>query len=73
MVSVSDGGCVGGVLSEHGGIVLVGEETVAAGAGTAGVRASDHATGVVRHASAGPDLAIDCAREQGLDLPMITG
>ena len=30
-------------------------------------------TGVMRHADAGYDIAIDCAREQGLDLPMITG
>ena len=32
---------------------------------------NDPATGVMRHADAGYDEAIDCAREQGLDLPMI--
>ena len=31
----------------------------------------DPATGVMRHADAGYDEAVDCAREQGLDLPMI--
>ncbi|WP_230387767.1 hypothetical protein, partial [Pseudomonas guariconensis] len=30
-------------------------------------------TGVMRHADAGYQIAIDCAKEQGLDLPMITG
>ncbi|MCO7608558.1 hypothetical protein NJF44_25350, partial [Pseudomonas guariconensis] len=29
--------------------------------------------GVMRHADAGYQIAIDCAKEQGLDLPMITG
>jgi urocanate hydratase len=33
---------------------------------------NDPATGVMRHADAGYDIAIECAREQGLDLPMIT-
>jgi urocanate hydratase len=32
---------------------------------------NDPATGVMRHADAGYEIAIDCAREQGLDLPMI--
>jgi urocanate hydratase len=32
---------------------------------------NDPATGVMRHADAGYDIAIDCAREQGLDLPMV--
>jgi len=32
---------------------------------------NDPATGVMRHADAGYQIAIDCAREQGLDLPMI--
>ena len=32
---------------------------------------NDPATGVMRHADAGYDIAIDCARNQGLDLPMI--
>ncbi|WP_459782673.1 hypothetical protein, partial [Photobacterium sp. R1] len=33
---------------------------------------NDPATGVMRHADAGYDIAINCAKEQGLDLPMIT-
>ena len=32
---------------------------------------NDPATGVMRHADAGYDIAVDCAREQGLDLPML--
>jgi len=32
---------------------------------------NDPASGVMRHADAGYEIAIDCAREQGLDLPMI--
>ncbi|MGE4437236.1 hypothetical protein, partial [Achromobacter sp.] len=35
------------------------------------VLTNDPGTGVMRHADAGYDIAIDCAREQGLDLPMI--
>jgi urocanate hydratase len=33
---------------------------------------NDPATGVMRHADAGYDIAINCAQEQGLNLPMIT-
>ena len=32
---------------------------------------NDPATGVMRHADAGYDIAVECAREQGLDLPMV--
>jgi urocanate hydratase len=32
---------------------------------------NDPGTGVMRHADAGYEMAVDCAREQGLDLPMI--
>ena len=34
---------------------------------------NDPATGVMRHADAGYDIAIDCARDNGLNLPMIGG
>ncbi|WP_235978851.1 hypothetical protein, partial [Zestomonas carbonaria] len=34
---------------------------------------NDPGTGVMRHADAGYQIAIDCAKEQGLNLPMITG
>ncbi|MCO7634484.1 hypothetical protein NJF54_21950, partial [Pseudomonas guariconensis] len=37
------------------------------------VLTNDPGTGVMRHADAGYQIAIDCAKEQGLDLPMITG
>jgi urocanate hydratase len=33
---------------------------------------NDPATGVMRHADAGYEIAVDCAREQGMDLPMVT-
>jgi urocanate hydratase len=32
---------------------------------------NDPGTGVMRHADAGYDIAVECAREQGLDLPMV--
>jgi urocanate hydratase len=37
------------------------------------VLTNDPATGVMRHADAGYDIAIKCAEEQGLDLPMLKG
>ena len=37
------------------------------------VLTNDPGTGVMRHADAGYDIAIECAREQGLKLPMING
>ena len=37
------------------------------------VLTNDPGTGVMRHADAGYDIALDCAREQGMDLPMVRG
>ena len=34
---------------------------------------NDPGSGVMRHADAGYDIAVDCAREEGLDLPMLDG
>jgi len=53
--------------------VIVCDGTDAAAKRIARVLWNDPATGVMRHADAGYEVAIDCAREQGLDLPGILG
>ena len=63
----------GGIgYSQHAGLVIVCDGTEAAAARLARVLHNDPASGVMRHADAGYQEAIDCAREQGLKLPMIT-
>jgi urocanate hydratase len=57
--------------SQHAGQVIVADGTDDAARRLARVLWNDPASGVMRHADAGYDLAIDCAREKGLDLPMI--
>jgi urocanate hydratase len=52
-------------------MVIVCDGTAAAAKRIARVLHNDPATGVMRHADAGYDLAIACAREHALDLPMI--
>jgi len=52
-------------------MVIVCDGTDAAAERIARVLTNDPATGVMRHADAGYEDAIDCAREQGLNLPMI--
>jgi urocanate hydratase len=70
-VSLHHGGGVGMGFSQHAGMVIVCDGTDAAAQRIARVLTNDPATGVMRHADAGYDIAIDCAKEQGLDLPMI--
>ncbi|QNQ98698.1 MULTISPECIES: urocanate hydratase [Pseudomonas] len=70
-VSLHHGGGVGMGFSQHSGMVIVCDGSDAAAARIARVLHNDPATGVMRHADAGYDIAIDCAREQGLNLPMI--
>ncbi len=70
-VSLHHGGGVGMGYSQHAGVVIVCDGTAAAGRRIARVLWNDPATGVMRHADAGYQIAIDCAREQGLNLPMI--
>ncbi|MFY8210509.1 MAG: hypothetical protein ACOVOE_14520, partial [Caulobacter sp.] len=53
------------------GMVIVCDGTEAAAKRVARVLWNDPATGVMRHADAGYDIALDCAREKGLDLPGI--
>ena len=72
-VSFHHGGGVGMGFSQHAGLVIVCDGTDAAAERIARVLHNDPATGVMRHADAGYEIAIDCAREHGLDLPMITG
>ncbi len=70
-VSLHHGGGVGMGFSQHAGMVIVCDGTEAAAKRIARVLWNDPATGVMRHADAGYDIAIDCAREKGLDLPGI--
>lgn len=70
-VSLHHGGGVGMGFSQHSGVVIVCDGTQEADQRLARVLRNDPATGVMRHADAGYDIAIDCAQEVGLDLPMI--
>jgi urocanate hydratase len=72
-VSLHHGGGVGMGYSQHSGMVVVADGTPEAAKRLERVLWNDPATGVMRHADAGYDIAIDCAREQGLDLPGILG
>lgn len=70
-VSLHHGGGVGMGYSQHSGVVIVCDGSEDADKRIARVLWNDPGTGVMRHADAGYDIAIECAREQGLDLPMI--
>jgi len=70
-VSLHHGGGVGMGYSQHAGMVIVCDGTEAAARRIARVLWNDPATGVMRHADAGYDIAIACAQEHGLDLPML--
>jgi len=70
-VSFHHGGGVGMGYSQHAGQVIVCDGTDAAAKRIERVLTNDPGTGVMRHADAGYQEAIDCAREQGLDLPML--
>ena len=72
-VSLHHGGGVGMGYSQHSGMVIVADGTPEAAKRLERVLWNDPATGVMRHADAGYSIALDCAREQGLDLPGILG
>ena len=72
-VSLHHGGGVGMGYSQHAGVVIVCDGSDAAGKRIERVLWNDPATGVMRHADAGYADAIACAREQGLNLPMLGG
>jgi urocanate hydratase len=70
-VSLHHGGGVGMGFSQHAGMVIVADGTKEAAARLQRVLTNDPGTGVMRHADAGYDIAIKCAKEQGLKLPMV--
>jgi len=70
-VSIHHGGGVGIGYSQHSGMVVVADGTKAAEQRLRRVLWNDPATGVMRHADAGYEEALDCAKVQGLDLPGI--
>jgi len=70
-VSVHHGGGVGIGYSIHAGMVVVADGTPEAEARLRRVLTNDPGTGVMRHADAGYEKAIETARERGLDLPML--
>ena len=72
-VSLHHGGGVGMGFSQHAGMVICADGTPEAAKRLERVLWNDPATGVMRHADAGYDIALDCAREKGLDLPGILG
>jgi urocanate hydratase len=70
-VSIHHGGGVGIGYSQHAGVVIVCDGTAAAAKRIERVLWNDPATGVMRHADAGYPEAIECARENGLNLPCV--
>ena len=70
-VSMHHGGGVGMGYSQHSGVVIVCDGSAAAARRVERVLWNDPATGVMRHADAGYEIAIECAREQGLELPFL--
>lgn len=69
-VSLHHGGGVGMGYSQHAGMVIVADGTQEAARRLERVLWNDPATGVMRHADAGYEIAQACARDNGLDLPM---
>jgi len=70
-VSIHHGGGVGMGFSQHSGMVICCDGTIDADRRIKNVLWNDPATGVMRHADAGYQSAIDCAKENNLDLPGI--
>ena len=70
-VSIHHGGGVGMGFSQHSGMVVVADGTADAARRLSNVLWNDPATGVMRHADAGYETALDCAREHRLNLPAI--
>jgi urocanate hydratase len=72
-VSLHHGGGVGMGFSQHAGMVIVADGTPEAAKRLERVLWNDPASGVMRHADAGYDIAIETARTHQLDLPGILG
>jgi urocanate hydratase len=69
-VSLHHGGGVGMGFSQHAGMVIVADGSAEAARRLERVLWNDPATGVMRHADAGYEIAIDCAAEKGLKRPL---
>ncbi|TCR61376.1 urocanate hydratase [Bosea sp. BK604] len=72
-VSLHHGGGVGMGYSQHAGVVIVADGTPEAAKRLERVLWNDPATGVMRHADAGYEIAVECAKAKGLKLPGILG
>jgi urocanate hydratase len=72
-VSLHHGGGVGMGYSQHSGVVIVADGTPEAAKRLERVLWNDPATGVMRHADAGYDIACAAAREHELNLPSLKG
>ena len=72
-VSLHHGGGVGMGFSQHAGVVIVADGTPEAARRLERVLWNDPASGVWRHADAGYEAALDCAKTHGLRLPGILG
>jgi len=72
-VSLHHGGGVGMGYSQHSGMVVCADGSADAAQRLERVLWNDPATGVMRHADAGYDIAINCAHEKNLNLPSIKG
>ncbi|BFI95634.1 MAG: urocanate hydratase [Rhodanobacter sp.] len=70
-VSLHHGGGVGMGYSQHSGVVIVCDGSEEADKRIGRVLWNDPGTGVMRHADAGYEVAVECAKEQGLKLPMV--
>lgn len=70
-VSIHHGGGVGMGYSQHAGMVIVADGTEDAARRLGKVLWNDPATGVMRHADAGYESAVECAERFGLKLPSI--
>jgi urocanate hydratase len=69
-VSLHHGGGVGMGYSQHSGVVIVADGTHEAAERLGRVLWNDPATGVMRHADAGYEIAEQCAKEHGMNMPM---
>ena len=69
--SLHHGGGVGMGFSQHSGVVIVCDGTEESDKRLERVLFNDPATGVMRHADAGYEIAIECAKRKNLNLPMV--
>ena len=70
-VSIHNGGGTGIGYSQHAGMVIVADGSEAAARRLQRVLTNDPASGVMRHADAGYEMAVDCAHQYGLQIPML--